>query len=357
MTPQSTATAIDRLQAGMTLTRKECADAFTPILNRDFTGADVAWGALFALIHHRGATADESSGLIDAVLAYDQDLAAQLTAKITLDLPMPVVAITGSGKETFKTVNISTAAALVASAHPGVCVIKPAGRATSAVTGASDVLQALGIQLPGSLDEVVHMARRCRFGLFDYHLVARRYGPRYEDLFHNIHPLSHITPWLLVPIDLDAICFGVAEPRVHLASAAMVANGVRRANVLSTSFGGAGRIDELAPFGTATIATVADTVIGLENVDQPEPTPEQLNALSQRGAHAANASAILEALEGRAPQGLTDTVCANAGALLHLADVVADRHAGSSLARQLIETGAARRQLELVREASGSRAF
>jgi anthranilate phosphoribosyltransferase len=355
MTARLAADAIAKIQARKPLTRKEASEAFLPILTRAFEGADIAWGTLFALLHQRGAEIQEVQGLVDAVFAYDPAMEKHLQNKIVLDTSVPVVAIAGSGKETFKTFNVSTAAALVASAHPGACIVKPAGRATSATTGASDVLTALGIRLPDTLSQATDMAHRCGLGVFDYHLIAPLYGQRYERLFYNLHPLSHVIPWLVIPYQVDALVFGVADPRVQLSMTAMAAYGVDRAIVVSTGLAGAGRIDELAPFGQVSVATRACGTTEVAHTDLAQPTSAQLQAIGQHSSHERNATAIIDILHGRGPQAATDIVCANAGLLLHLAGVSADRQAGETVARELIAEGWASRQLRRAVEASRKR--
>jgi len=352
MTVSAVAGAIRRLQDGEILTREDTTAAFRPILDRDFEGCDVSWGTMFSLLHQRGASTGEVMGLIDAILSYDPELDRQLRDKIELNPGAPVVAITGSGKESFKTFNVSTASAIVASAHPGVCVIKPAGRATSANTGASDVLAELGIQMPRSLAEIAPMARSCGLGVFDYHLTAPRYGPRYENRFHHLHPLSHVTPWLFIPVRLDGLVFGVAEPRVELAARAMAASGVHCAAVVSTGLGNAGQIDELAPFGNARLATVANGEVMLACAQNPAPGASQLDAIRQSASHQANAAAIQRVLSGQAHDAATSLVCANAGLLLHLAGAAPDRDHGGELAREIINSGLAACQLDRCRTAS-----
>lgn len=352
MTARATSQAIARLQEGEVLDRAELAEAFLPVLAETFTGADVAWGALFGTLHARGATAGEALGLVDAILAFDPELADQLEQKVALGIDRPVVAITGSGKESFKTFNVSTAAAFVAAAHPGICVIKPAGRATSATTGASDVLEALGIRLPKSLDEVSAMALRSRVGVFDYHLVAPRYGPRYEGRFHHLHPLSHVTPWLFIPIRIDGLVFGVAEPRVELAASVMAASGVDHAAVVSTQVAETGRIDEYAPFGTADLAVLDAGAVRVEHHKGPDPTPMQLLTVAQRRSNAENAAIVRDVLRGRAPEPAIELVCANAGLVLQVAGLAADHRAGRALARDLIHSGEAFARLAVCRDTS-----
>ncbi len=79
----TTASAIARIQDGQQVSRAEIASAFLPILRAEFTGADVAWGALFGALHTRGPVPEEVLGLVDAILAFDPALASSSPARST----------------------------------------------------------------------------------------------------------------------------------------------------------------------------------------------------------------------------------------------------------------------------------
>ncbi len=237
---------------------------------------------------------------------------------------------------------MSTAAALVAVCHPGICVVKPAGRATSAITGASDVLEALGVRLPTTTDQAVTLAQRTGVCIFDYHLVAPRYGPRYEGRFHHLHPLSHVTPWMFVPINLDGLVFGVADHRSDLAAAVVGAVGPPTAVVVTTDLGPYGRIDEAARFGTTSATWVNHRSIDTTVTERP--VPSDLAAIAQRGSHAASAALIRQLLDGAAPRVAGELVCANAALLLQTAGVPAAK--ATAACEQYLNEGDARRQLD-----------
>ena len=345
----ATADAIMRVQTGGHLTRTDARDAFLPVLAGDYPGADVAWGALLAAVHAHtgGPQPDEVLGLVDAILAYDPALAEQLAAPVRLTDTGQAVAITGSGKETFKTFNVSTAAALVAACHPGLIVVKPAGRATSANTGAAEVLEQLGLRLPGTLDEMTEGARRTGFCLFDYHLIAQRYGPRYEGRFHHLHPLSHVTPWLFVPVALDALVFGIAEPNTSLAASVISMVGPKRAAVVCTEVGSLGCMDEYAPFGTTHVSTVdADR---LDTAVTDRGLPDDLDSLRQPADPRASAAFIEAVLAGEAPPLAAELVVANAALMLSLTGVAmadAEEHC-----RYYLRSGRAAQRLHHLRHA------
>ncbi|HEY8523952.1 MAG TPA: hypothetical protein VIL48_03245 [Acidimicrobiales bacterium] len=341
---------INRIQAGELLRRSEIAESFLAVLEVSTEGADVAWGALLGALQARGPTLGEVLGLVDAVLRFDPELADQLDAPVDLGVERRVVAIAGSGKETFKTFNVSTAAAFVAAGHPDVCVVKPAGRATSAVTGASDVLAELGVRPARALSDLPRLAEQSSVCVFDYHHVAPRYGPRYEGRFHHLHPLSHVTPWMFVPIRTDGLVFGVADARVGLAASVIAMSGPERAAVVSTAVPPFGRIDELAPFGETELALVYKGAV--ERRAFPRPVPGDLSSIAQRPTNHANAELLLDVLSGRAPELALELVVENAAIVLHVAGVVDDLDGARATARELLASGAPLAQLAACRQAS-----
>src|SRR5580700_1591582 len=84
------------------------------------------------------------SGLWQEVLDFDLTLAGYVAEPVPLDVPAVVVA--GSGKETFKTFNVSTAASILAAAA-GAYVVKGVSCSVSAVSGSADVLDVLGLPI------------------------------------------------------------------------------------------------------------------------------------------------------------------------------------------------------------------
>ena len=86
----------------------------------------------------KGETADELSGLLDAVLA-----AAELVP-LSDDLRARAVDVVGTGGDRSHSINVSTMAALVV-AGAGVPVCKHGARGASSQCGTADVFEALGV--------------------------------------------------------------------------------------------------------------------------------------------------------------------------------------------------------------------
>jgi anthranilate phosphoribosyltransferase len=125
---------LSSLLAGRDLRVAEATWAMERVMTGEVPAATLA-GFLVAL-RAKGETVDEIVGFRDAILAN----------ALPLPLPARALDLVGTGGDGFKTVNVSTTAAVVVAAC-GVPVTKHGNRAASSASGASDVLGALGLDL------------------------------------------------------------------------------------------------------------------------------------------------------------------------------------------------------------------
>ena len=129
------------------LTADQARAAMSTILAGDATPAQLI-GFVVAL-RAKGESAEELSGLLDAVLA-----ACQIVP-LTEDQRDNAVDIVGTGGDHSHSINVSTMAAIVVAAA-GVPVCKHGARAASSKCGAADVLEALGVVLDLTPEGVKH---------------------------------------------------------------------------------------------------------------------------------------------------------------------------------------------------------
>ena len=131
---------LTQLMAGQDLTLNEATSAFSAVLS-DAPVEQVA--AFLVLLHAKGETPEELQGLI-------QVMQAQMK-KVRTDYP--VLDIVGTGGDGANTVNISTAASLLAAAC-GAKVVKHGNRSVSSRCGSADLLEALGVRLDATAEQV-----------------------------------------------------------------------------------------------------------------------------------------------------------------------------------------------------------
>ena len=161
--------ALARLLDGHGLTREESRDVMNEIMEGEATPAQI--GGFLVALRLKGETADEIAGCAEAMRAH------VLQVRPKRD---DLVDTAGTGGDAARTINISTAAALVAAAA-GAGVAKHGNRAVSSACGSADVLahrfRAAGDLVHGlALDAQRHQqATDLRGGrLAGHHLVHHR---------------------------------------------------------------------------------------------------------------------------------------------------------------------------------------
>lgn len=132
---------ISRLIDGDSLPSEGTAWAMDQVMSGE-TSPVVLSGFLTALAA-KGETPDELRGLADAMLSH----------AVPVHTQGRVLDIVGTGGDRLKTVNISTMAALVI-AGAGTRLVKHGNRASSSASGSADCLEALGVNLQMSVENV-----------------------------------------------------------------------------------------------------------------------------------------------------------------------------------------------------------
>jgi anthranilate phosphoribosyltransferase len=314
------------------LDRNDAAEVLDSILRGESTELEIA--ALLAGLATRGETPAEIAGFVDAMRA------AATLIPLTEDERSLLVDTCGTGADLSGTFNISTAAALVATAA-GATVAKHGNRAVTSQCGSADVLEALGIPVGLSPDQGAEALRKYRFAFLhapSLHPAMKAVMPirralGIRTIFHLVGPLSN-------PAGARAQVMGVYAPHlVPLAAEAMALLGTRHAFVVHGDTGAEG-MDELSISGPSQIAEVRGTTITLSTV-----TPEELGLRrapieTLRGGDAVTNAAILRAVFAGESGPRRDIVLLNAAAVLVSADLASDLPDGLRLASETIDSGA-----------------
>lgn len=286
----------------------------------------------------KGETIEELSGLVDAMLAHANPIS----------IPGQKLDIVGTGGDQLNTVNISTMAALVA-AGAGAKVVKHGNRASSSSSGSADVLEALGVRLDLSIDQVARNAEEagitfCFAQVFHpsfRHTAVPRRELSIPTAFNFLGPLTN-------PAKVQASAVGVANARM----APLVAGVLARRGSRGLVFRGGDGLDELTTTGPSTVweirnGNVSELTFNPEDLGIRQATVEQL-----RGGDAqANACVVREVLAGKEGPA-RDAVLVNAAAGLVAFDTEAEgpflerMQQGMKRATESIGSGAAASVLE-----------
>lgn len=148
---------ISRLARRKNLTRRQAAQSVTTLLNDATT--PVQQGAFLGALATKGETAEEIAGAWDAIFHQD-------TVSVPIDSGLAVVENSGTGMDTFKTFNISTAAAIVA-ASQGVPMARHGARGITSVCGTVDMAECLGVDVECGPEVVAKSIQTANIGLFN----------------------------------------------------------------------------------------------------------------------------------------------------------------------------------------------
>jgi anthranilate phosphoribosyltransferase len=322
---------LGRLLDRVDLTREEACETMHEIMRGDATQAQIA-GFLVAL-RAKGETADEIAGCAEAMREHVLPVQPKRA---------DLVDTAGTGGDGKHTLNISTAAALVAAAA-GAGVAKHGNRAASSQTGSADVLEALGFNLELAPERIASSIDELGFGFMfaqAHHPAMKHAAPVRRELgtrtvFNVLGPLTN-------PARARAQVVGVySESLVRPIAEALVQLGARRAFVVH----GAGGIDELSPVGPTVVAEVVDGGVRDRTIEPEELGLERcsLDELAG-GAPTENAAAIRRVFEGE-QGGKRTAILLNAAGAIAAAGHAEDLREGIELARTALDSGAASTRL------------
>ena len=305
-------------------------------MSGEATPAQIA-GFLVAL-SAKGETVEELSGLVDAMLAHAK----------AIDITGQKLDIVGTGGDQLNTVNISTMAALVA-AGAGAKVVKHGNRAASSSSGSADVLEALGVRLDLTIEEVARNAEEagitfCFAQVFHpsfRHTAVPRRELAVPTAFNFLGPLTN-------PAKVQASAVGVANARM----APLVAGVLAQRGSRGLVFRGNDGLDELTTTGPSTVWEIRDGAVS-EMTFSPQDLGISLATVEQlRGGNAeVNAAVVRDVLAGK-EGAARDAVLLNAAAGLVAFDESADgpfvdrMKTAFARAAASIDTGAAAAVLE-----------
>jgi anthranilate phosphoribosyltransferase len=335
MTSKAMKPILEKLAAGESLDEVEMQEALEIMTAGDASPAQM--GAFLMGLRVRGETVAEITG------------AARLmrSKMLRIEVPEGAVDIVGTGGDGHATYNISTCAALVA-AGAGLRVAKHGNRSVSSLSGASDVLAALGVKLdmaPATITRAIHEAGVGFLWAPAHHPAMKAWAPIRAEL--GVRTLFNLLGPLCNPAAIKRQVVGVfAKSWVEPLAGVLRNLGSERAWVVHGSDG----LDELTTTGPTTVAELADGDIRLFEVMPEDAELPRARLSDLKGGDAkANAQALRGVLAGKLGP-YRDIVLLNAAAALVVGDRAANLADGVRLAARSIDEGEAARALETLIE-------
>ena len=336
MLKEALATVVDRedLEPG------EARLVMEEIMSGRATPAQIA--ALLTALRMKGETVEELVAFVEVMLEH--------AAVISPRVDGPLIDTCGTGGDRIKTFNISTVAAFVA-AGAGALVAKHGNRAVSSRAGSADVLEALGVPLMLTPDQVCAAIEEVGIGFMFAPIFhpAMKFAlqPRRElgfrTIFNLLGPLAN-------PARVKAQVIGVYDDQlVEKVAEVLRGLGVKRAFVVH----GLDGLDEISTVGETHVAELNCGEIRTYRL-----VPEEVGMTRARiselagGDAETNARIAVQLLRGhKGPQ--RDAVLLNAAAALLVSGLVKDLPSGLELASWSIDSGGAYRKLEELLRVTG----
>ena len=273
--------------------------------------------------------------------------AAQVMREFATKVPVSnrehLVDTCGTGGDGAQTFNISTASALVAAAA-GARVAKHGGRSVSSTCGSADVLEALGVNLNLTPEQVGQCVDKIGIGFMfapNFHGAMKYAAPVRREL--GVRTIFNVLGPLTNPAGADNQVLGVFHPDlVGILARVLQRLGSRHVLVVH----GADGMDEISISGSSYIAELKDGAVNEYTV-----TPEDfgLKTSSTELLRVANADEACEKLLGvlnNAAGAPRDIVQLNAGAAIYAAGLAGTLADGVRRADEAIASGAAKARLD-----------
>jgi anthranilate phosphoribosyltransferase len=326
---------IDRVD----LTEQEARGAMEEIMTGQVTEAQIA--AFLTALRMKGETAQELIGFARVMREKAQPLWD--------GEPLEVLDTAGTGGDRSGTFNISTAAAFVA-AGTGIRVAKHGNRSATSRCGSADVMEALNVDIHMPIERLRNSIKEIGFGfLFAQrfhtsmkHVMPVRTQLKIRTVFNILGPLAN-------PANACFQVVGVSSPEtMELMGNALHGLGLRHAFVVH----GANGMDEVSLSSRTYVLELRDDEIR-QFIMTPEDfgiAPAKLEALAG-GDAADNAKIIESVLRGeRGPR--RDVVLLNAAPAIIAGGAAKTWKDGIRLAAESIDSGAAMRKIEELRQIS-----
>jgi anthranilate phosphoribosyltransferase len=330
--------ALRAVTEGRDLTRDDMMAVTRQIMTGEATDAQI--GGFLIGLRMKGETVDEVTGAASVM--------RELSAAVHPDVSH-LVDTCGTGGDASGTFNVSTASAIVAAAA-GANVAKHGNRSVSSASGSADVLEAAGVNLDLSPEQVGGCIEQAGIGFLfaPAHHKAMRFaiGPRKEmavrTVFNVLGPLTN-------PAGAPNQVVGVfADAWLEHAARVLAELGSRHVMVVHAADG----LDEISIGGPTEVAEYDGGDIQRYTV-QPEDFGLDRAEIDQIRVETIDDSlAMLRSVLANEAGPARDIVALNAGAAVHVAGVAESLSDGVDRALEALASGQARERLDALARTS-----
>ena len=330
--------ALAALAEGHDLTQQDTRSVFKAVMSGEATAAQI--GGLLMALRVKGETPQEIAGAAETM--------RELSTKVSIDVPY-LVDTCGTGGSGAKLFNISTAAAFVAAAA-GAKVAKHGNRKMTSQSGSADVLEAAGVNLSLTPEQIAHCISEVGVGFLfaqAHHSAMRFAAPVRQEL--KVRTMMNVLGPLTNPAAAKRQVIGVFSPEWQLRMAEVLKLLGAEHVLLVHSRG----LDEIAIDGPSHVielraGEISEYEIKPEDFGIESRSTESLHADSPESSLALIRESLTEPDSAAA-----EIVSLNAGAAIYTAGCATSLANGVVMAADAIAAGLANERLqELVRVTS-----
>ncbi len=324
---------LNQLLAVKDLSHDQMLAVMQQVMSGELSEAQIA--ALLIALRVKGETVDE--------IAAAATVMRQLSTKVHISNTAHLVDTCGTGGDGIQTFNVSTVSAFVAAAA-GAKVAKHGGRSVSSTCGSADVLEALGVNVNKTADEVAASVDEIGIGFMfapNHHSAMKYAAPVRKAL--GVRTIFNLLGPLTNPASAKRQVMGVFDQALT-GKLAQVLQKLGSEHVLVVH--GADGMDEISFTGDTYIAELKDGKVTEYTVNPKQfgLSEHQLKDIQIQNA-AESKAMIMDVLKGK-KGAARDIVLMNAGAAIYTAGIATTLEAGIATAANMIDKGKALATLE-----------
>ena len=314
------------------LTQEAMLGVMRQVMGGELTQAQIS--AFLIALRAKGETVDE--------IAAAAMVMRELSTKVDIQDRSHLIDTCGTGGDGIQTFNVSTVSAFVAAAA-GAKVAKHGGRSVSSTCGSADVLEALGVNVNQTPQQVAASVNGIGIGFMfapNHHSAMKHAAPVRREL--GVRTLFNLLGPMTNPANARRQVMGVFDQSLT-AKLAKVLQQLGSEHVLVVH--GADGMDEISFTGDTFVAELKNGQITEYRIN-PAQLGLALHALKDIQIQNAEESKamILAVLNGK-PGAARDIVLMNAGAAIYVSGLVDTMQAGVDKAAAVIDSGAALEKL------------
>ena len=325
------------------LTYEQAYECMNDLISGNYPDSVVA--SFLIALRMKGESIDEITALTQSMKDH--------ALKIDYESDDYLVESCGTGGDILKTFNVSTVSSIIASAA-GAKISKHGNRSVSSKFGGADALEALGVNINLTPNQVINSLEHCNFAFIfapKYHAATKnvmmlRKELKTRTIFNLIGPIT-------CPSHVTARMTGIYDPELVETIAKVSLNlGVKRGMIVH-GFDSKGNpaMDEISNVGKTKVAFIEDGNIDVRYISPEDfgleySREEDIQAPDSPEEHVQIIKDILDnRIETKQQKARMDLCLMNSASILYVTDKVKSLKEGVELSRKVLKEGIAKEQL------------